>query len=216
MRDRIAERHAALADWFAGDIRDHVLDIRHDDGLYRHLRCQSPHSSEYWFDVVTWPGSLTVRGDITDAYTFTRDRDMFAFFRSKSRRVNPDYWAEKLGGGRRSAKQFSEEVFARKVWEAVRQEVRDYPGLAKAVRNEFFDDYAFIGSSSDAYAALERFEYVPPTRLGFQQPFRFSDAWEWDLTDWDAGFLRGCHAIVWAIARYDEAKAAAPVLAGAL
>jgi hypothetical protein len=216
MRDRIAERHAAIADQFAHDVRDHKLEIRHDDGLYRHLHCRPAGRSEYWFDVVTWPGSLTVRGDITDAYTFTRLPDMFEFFRSRSGRINADYWAEKLGGGRRSAKQFSEDVFARNVWADVREAAAEYPGLAKAVQAEFFDDYACIGDPSEAHAALERFEYVPPSRLGFQQPFRFDGAWEWDLTDWDAGFLRGCHAIVWAIRRYDEAKSAAPVLAGAL
>lgn len=214
MRDRIAERHAAIAAEFATDVRDHVLEIRHDDGLYRHLRCQRPKNSEYWFDIVTWPGSLTVRGDITDAYTFTRLPDMFEFFRSRSGRINPCYWAEKLDAGRRSAKQFSEEVFARNVWDAVREEVRDYLGLAKAVRAEFFDDYACIGDSSQAHAALEQFEYVPPLRLGFQEPFRFDNAWEWDLTDWDAGFLRACHAIVWAIRQYDQAKAEPLVLAG--
>jgi hypothetical protein len=214
MRDRIAERHASLAGEFAHDVRNHKLEIRHDDGLYRHLRCQKPKNSEYWFDVVTWPGSLTVRGDITDAYTFTREPDMFGFFRSRSGRINADYWAEKLGAGRSSAKQFSEDVFAQRVWADVRAEAAEYPGLAKAVHAEFFDDYACIGSPSEAYAALERFEYVPSSRLGFQQPFRFDGAWGWDLTDWDAGFLRGCHAIVWAIRQYDEAKSAAPVLAG--
>lgn len=209
MRDRIAERHTAIAEQFAGDVADHTFEILHDDGLYRHLRSTG---SEYWFDVVTWPGSLTVRGGITHAYTFTRLPDMFEFFRSRTGRINPHYWSEKLDAGRHSAKQFSEEVFSQRVWAEVREEAAEYPGLAKAVQAELFDPYGCIGTLSEAHAALAEFDFVPPSRQGFQAPFRFTDSWEWDLTDWDFGFLRGCHAIVWAIRQYDLAKADTPVL----
>jgi hypothetical protein len=37
--------------------------------------------------------------------------------------------------------------------------------------------------------------------------FRFRDTWEWDLKDFDHGYLWACHAIVDGIRRYDAAKA---------
>lgn len=38
--------------------------------------------------------------------------------------------------------------------------------------------------------------------------FRFTDTYEWDLTDWHWWYLWACHAIVWGIAQYDAHKAA--------
>ena len=38
------------------------------------------------------------------------------------------------------------------------------------------------------------------------EPFRFEDTWEWNLQDFDWWYLWACHAIVWGIARYDEAR----------
>lgn len=41
--------------------------------------------------------------------------------------------------------------------------------------------------------------------------FRFTDAWEWDLSDWTHQFLWCCHAIPWAVKQYDQARAAEAV-----
>jgi hypothetical protein len=41
---------------------------------------------------------------------------------------------------------------------------------------------------------------ITDTRVG---GFRFTDAWEWDLSEWDWQFLWCCHAIVWGIGQYD-------------
>lgn len=216
--------HQAADDRFASDIagfkpttssdraiRPHELTVKHDDGLYRHLLCKSPDSSIYWFEILTWPGSLALRGDIGEGFIFSRVPDMFEFFRGKH--INPTYWSEKLAGGRNRVKVYSEDVFRRNVWDHVRSHTwgRPVPGLAKAVQAHFFGpDAAYnLDYESEAREALDSFEYHGPN----QKPFRFEETWEWDLRDWDWPFLWACHAIVWGIARYDEARAAVGTVA---
>jgi hypothetical protein len=55
---------AEAADAFARNVANHIKNVLHDDGLYRHLRFARPDRSASWFDIVTWPGSLAVRGDM--------------------------------------------------------------------------------------------------------------------------------------------------------
>lgn len=52
------------AERFTKDVAGHVMTVLHDDGLYRHLRFVQPDRSGYWFEIVTWPGSLAVRGEM--------------------------------------------------------------------------------------------------------------------------------------------------------
>ncbi|WP_050514089.1 MULTISPECIES: hypothetical protein [Streptomyces] len=154
--------YSAIAARFARDTAQHEMTVLHDDGLYRHLRFSSRPKGygEYWFDLITWPGCLTVRGDYGDAYTFTRERDMLPFFRARSGDINPHYWAQKLDGHRRSARTYSEGAFRKVVCELFVDAVRygDAPrGLGKAVRAEILDMEAF--TEEDAHKLLESFEY---------------------------------------------------------
>lgn len=193
--------------------RPHEMIVLHDQGEYRHLRFMSPDHSTYWFDLITWPGCLTIRGDLGDAYTFARVTDMFEYFRGRS--INPVYWSEKLDGGRSRTMTYSEELFRRTVWEHVRHYGQDHRGLAKAVQEHFFDRWGGmydVTREDEAREALDNFEY---TAEGRDKPFRFDDTWEWSLRDFDWSFLWACQAIVWGIARYDDALRAS-VSAGAL
>jgi hypothetical protein len=190
--------HAAIAERFARDTAHHEMTIKHDDGLYRHLRFKQPERGAYWFDLITWPGCLTIRGDIGTSYTFSRLPDMFEFFRGKH--INPHYWSEKLDAGRDSVKVYSEAVFRRQVVEDFVAAVQcsDAPrGLGKAVRAEILDQDLSV--ESEARALLGSFDFMG---------FTFGDAWEWSCTDYDWSFLWACHAIVWGIGWYDQARAA--------
>lgn len=187
--------------------RPHQLTIRHDDGLYRHLRFKSPDHGTYWFELITVPNALVFRGD-GESFTFSRFTDMFEFFRGNSHEgINPDYWSEKLTSARDAAFKYDPESFRAQVWEHVRHYGQEYRGLAKAVQAHFFDgwaDYNFH-DETEARAALESFEYVPDDST--LKPFRFTDTWEWSFRGFDWWFLWACHAIVWGIAQYDQAKA---------
>lgn len=48
---------------FLSDVADHRMHVLLDQGIHRHLRFQQPHSSVYWFDVVTFPGGLCYTGE---------------------------------------------------------------------------------------------------------------------------------------------------------
>ncbi len=186
-----------IADRFARDTVDHQMRVLHDDGLYRHLRFRNPARGAYWFDLVTWPGSLTIRGDLGNAYVFSRELDMFGFFRSDSGRINPHYWAQKTERGPGGCKSYSQEHAKALILDDVRERDEERPpGLMLALQREIFDTSHYEDETREA---LERFNY---------EGFRFYDTWEWDLHDYDWSFLWACHAIVWGIAQYDAAKAA--------
>jgi hypothetical protein len=228
-------------------VRPHEMTVLHDDGLYRHLRFMSPDRSSYWFELITWPGCLTVRGDFGDAFTFARITDMFEFFRG--RQINPVYWSEKVDGGRARTTVYSPDRFKQAVWEHVRAYGQEHRGLAKAVQAHFFDpdgewdtDYEdrarealdafrFAGSftgrctcgsvrnlTSDEFTDAEREGRIwqimhggagHAAQVQTVPAFRFVDTWEWSFKDFDWSFLWACHAIVWGIAQYEKAKAAA-------
>lgn len=193
-------REQEIAERFASDTAGHRLTVLHDDGLYRHIRFSSnPRGyGEYWFDLITWPGCLTVRGDYGEAYTFTRLPDMFEFFRSKRGRINPYYWSEKLDGHRQSAKTYSEDAFrqiVRELFVSAAQCEGVPPGTGKAVRAEILDQDLF--DEGEARKLLESFEY---------EGFGFGETWEFTFTDYERDFLWACHAIVWGIARYDRVR----------
>lgn len=89
------EREKAVRAKFVQDTAQHALTIAQDEGTYRHLRVRQPDSSSYWYEIVTWPGALMIRGDM-GSFAFSRHPDMFTFFRSAEGYVNARYWAEKV------------------------------------------------------------------------------------------------------------------------
>ncbi|MFI6986103.1 phiSA1p31-related protein [Embleya sp. NPDC050154] len=192
MKDDIAAR-------FKRDTATHELTVLKDDGLYRHLHFAQPGNSEYWWDLVTWPGSLAVRGDMGGEWIFTRLPDMFKFFRSDGGRINPCYWSKKTEGGRLSCEVYDEATFRQVVTEHFVESVRfgDAPrGLGKALRADVLD--WDLSSEDEARRLLRDFEF---------RGFEFSDVWEWSFRDFDPWFLWACHSIVDGIRRYDLHRA---------
>jgi len=212
----MSDNYREIAARFADDTAKHEMTVLHDDGLYRHLRFMqpSPHSWLYKFDLVTWPGCLTIRGDFGDAYTFSRVPDMFEFFRGK--RINPDYWAQKLDGDRDSVKEFQESLFIKAIWEQANYLIEQEhvePEQADRFRQAIKDDIVeghLYDTADEAYRAVEEFEfYNDPSK---ESAYRhrpdvcFEDAWDWfgATKDYTWSFLWACHAIVSGIARYDR------------
>jgi hypothetical protein len=79
------------------------MKVHRDDGIYRHLKFSRNGSNSYRFDLVTWPGYLSVTGDM-GTWTFGRIADMFDFhgqpFRAARKfLINPGYWSEKFEAG---------------------------------------------------------------------------------------------------------------------
>lgn len=186
-----------ISERFAAETANHEMTVLLDQGLYRHLRFKRPRSSEYWFEITTTPGTLTIDGDM-GGHIFRRTRDMFEFFRSGPD-INPHYWSEKVTSGRDGLMAYSEDRFVQIVKEIFVDAVQagDAPrGLGKAVRENILDGE--IWHEDGAYQALDQFEF---------EGFRFEDATELNFRDWHPSFLWLCHAIVHAIAAYGQTKA---------
>lgn len=81
----------AAARAFAG----HVLTVEMDQGLHRSYWCRRPGTGIYSFRVVTWPGWLTVSGDV-GFLALSRCPDMIDFVRGAI--DSPGYLAEKAPG----------------------------------------------------------------------------------------------------------------------
>ena len=79
---------------FLKDVAAHKMSaLELDVGIHRHLRFIQPATNNMWFDIVTWPGSLTIHGDM-GTWSFSRLPDMFNFFRGN--RINASSWSEKI------------------------------------------------------------------------------------------------------------------------
>lgn len=211
---------------FAGDITDHVMEVHHEDGLYRHLRFRKPGTMMYHFDLITWPGYLSIQGDM-GCYTFSRTTDMFQFFRS-GKDINPHYWGEKLqnGGesGTRSVRKFNVDLVEEHLKDAYDEWVADNETTAEDLRLGHADQDDMdrwlaeaaevwermqevmwgIETEQDAHEALSRFEQGEVNR----KHRLVYDVWEWGLTDFDYHFLWCCFAIQWGVRKYDEENAA--------
>jgi hypothetical protein len=192
---------------FAKDTAEHAMTILHNDGLYRHLRFKKPGTRFYYFDLITWPGYLTIAGDM-GTYTFERVEDMFTFFRGAGD-INPQYWSEKIRAGTGTngqiAMEYSEELFKKRVAEAVVDHV-EYHGLDEAEADALTEEVRIqVLENGDTYtndgarACLDEFSDSKHSEV-------FEDAWEWDLRDYTVQFLWCCFAIRWGISQFDAAS----------
>lgn len=225
---------AAMAERFQRDTAGHEMTVLHDDGLYRHLRFAQPEPSWlYWFEIVTWPGSLAIKGDC-GTYLFSRTPDMFSFFRDGSHHsINPGYWGEKTPDGPRSVREYSEDLTKTLIRQAISDYETDvYPDrlAAQKDRKAKYDaaltaaERTRIGwpdapmTPAEARERLADFDAdgLLSGRSGADELIRAlnengvvpDSAWEWDLTDWQWHFLWCCHAIVLGITKYDAQRAA--------
>lgn len=187
---------------FLQDIEHHEMKILHESGLYRHLRFKESKSSNMWFDLVTWPGIMTIHGDM-GTWTFSRLEDMFTFFRSGSDlKINPSYWAEKLQhgnfSGREGGKVWDEESFKEDLGEQVASyglEQADLDIVSRAIREDVFrqdNKYELMIYARD---------FVCEISDGSE--FQFDPC---DLPDgmiYSYHFIWCLYAIVWGIQRWD-------------
>jgi hypothetical protein len=193
---------------FERDTANHQMTVLHDDGLYRHLRFSSG-GSFYWYEIVTWPGRLTVAGDV-ETFTFARTEDMFDFFGNGTDpagepQINPHYWAQKIdgpGGGQNLARIYTHEALRDRVLSWAEDHCSSgegamiYPSLlTEALEREVL--YGYTNYEGEGYE-----------RLGLlEDAVGYMDCWEWDLKQYDWAFLWCCWAIVSAIGQYRAATA---------
>lgn len=191
--------------------KDHQLTVLRDDGLYRHLKFRSPENSFYWFDLITWPGYLTVTGDM-GTYTFSRTEDMFTFFRNGY--INTHYWAEKLRagatGGRDTAREHDADEFKSWLVEDFWETSRDM-GFAETtawwrnIKNMLREPWLSVGTVAECDEALGELGVLKGTP---------EDHYEgcWELIDrwkkYDLSFELCLAAILTGVRTYEAHKAA--------
>ena len=180
------------------DLATHEMRVIHDGGIFhRHLRFRRPESSVFWFDIITYPGSLVIDGDM-GTYVFRRLDDMFEFFRTESvhikgdgLKINPGYWCEKLTAVDRHAgyTEFTERRFI----EAVKQDFDDWvennaptEDVAATLWRELEEEVTSYGSSEeDAVQAA----------MDFQSSvcdFQMRDFYEHDLREFTFSYIWNC------------------------
>lgn len=195
---------------FLEDVSNHAMEVVRDDGVYRHLIFrQHEHSWLHWFEIVTWPGALSIRGDV-GTYVFSRVEDMFKFFRSNGTGgklpINDGYWAEKLiasdCNGRRGegVMRFDPDIFRdevrRRYAEHIRANMRGMPDERKSLRDALDDEViAYADEENEALRAAGSFEH---------DGFMLTDFWEVECRQYTAQFIWSLYAIVWAIQQYDK------------
>lgn len=196
--------YAASAARFAAETRGHELTVRHEDGLYRHLRFESPERGSIGpFELITWPYNLVVKAGWTFHFDIDATPDMFDLFRKTALtgQINPGYWSEKVRAGRDEVDGFSNELFEQQVKEHVVRAIRegDAPrGIGAEVTRDIFE-WGDISHEAGARKELEDFRF---------QDWTFGETWEWNFRDYTPGFLHCCRAIRHGIDLWDSARKA--------
>lgn len=221
------KHYACTEEMFFRDAAQHTMTVLRDDGVHRHIRFRQPDGSAYWFDLITWPGSLCIDGDM-GTHVFRRLDDMFEFFRTDrdwmrdgaTLAINPSYWGEKLQATSNFGKfkEFSEERFRERVKDrfdnwceseapedgvAEPDEIAEFTALKNALWEEI-EDEVLCNASDGEIRAIDG-------ALAFDSEhadFNFEDAWEWGCKEYTFHFIWCCYAIAWGVKTYDEAKAA--------
>ncbi len=185
------------AERFLKDVARHQMTVHRDDGIYRHLefRAAGPNNWNMWFEIITWPGTLVLGGDM-GTWAFRRIDDMFSFFRESTLKINKPYWAEKCEAAditTGNPKQFAAPAYKRAIIGSLDNydlEPEQRQSVIAALEDEVFrHEQAF-----PAYQALCEFEH---------EGFSFSDAWEISGEEYTGRFIWCLYAIVWGIQQFD-------------
>ena len=180
----------------------HVVEIRHNDGIYRHLYAHNPESFCAWFEIITVPGLLIFNGD-HGCYAFSRTNDMFEFFRNCH--PNPEYWYEKILDGRDRVLKFSASEVVKHLKDPFLDFYKENSSIwSEEEKDEYFEEFAeeilSKGFFEETYKDLDYIE--------LESGFVF-DPTEIDPRIFTDQFLFACCAIPWAISKYDETLSAA-------
>lgn len=204
------------------DFASHQMTIIQDDGVHRHIRFKRHKSSAYWFDLLTWPGTLCIDGDM-GTYVFRRLEDMFEFFRTDREyalrkgctlTINPGYWGEKLQSIPRHGEGFTEfdaDRFRDVVREYFDAWVEDDEPSEEAKEEVWEELNELVLSQADdgeVRAMDAAFGYENK-----EHEFEMIDFWDHNFKRYTFHFIWCCYAIAWGIQQYDTSKEAVKELA---
>ena len=195
---------------FLETIKDHQIKIIKDTGVYRHI-VMSDGTFNRRYEIVTFPQYLCYVGDM-GSYVFSRDKDMFTFFRRDQLEINSGYWHEKLQSVDRNSGslEYSDELFEQALRHSfeifVESESGDdwlegdpYPEDKQKIWDAIRDEVLTAGDDGEvrAYDAATNFK---------TGGFEFTDFWETNLKEYTQKYIWCLYAIVHAIQQYDKTK----------
>ena len=189
-----AELNVCSKERFMADIENHEMTVLRDDGLYRYIQFKQPGKIAYHFELVTWPGYLTICGDM-GSYTFRRISDMFDFFNGPG--INPHYWREKLQAVDRNSGclEYSQELFE----EAVKADFEEWEFETPEQKGDVWCDLEReVACHHDTLDRAHDAAYHYESKYGH----RFEDFWDHDLKRYTLRYIWCLHAIVHGIAEY--------------
>ena len=171
---------------FLKDIKNHTMKVIKDDGVYRNIEFSNNGSSICKYSLITWPGYLTIVGDMGDL-VFKRLEDMFEFFGGHSLKpenppvamINPDYWTQKLVAKDKDPMEFDEakaEAFVEdylKDSEFTDEEKADFREGINYENIELFQE-----SFYDAICHAGRSDHYPDDIYGYVRSYTMQYLWK--------------------------------------
>ncbi len=198
---------------FLRDVKDHQMTVVLDNGVNRNLIFRNPACYNLWFGITTWEDYLCIYGDMGDS-VFSRNTDMFCFFRMKKNDFNyngdlsisPGYWHEKLKSISRfeGDKKFSPKLFEENIKEYFDRLVED-DELDKQTADALWEEI-----DNEILCQLEDNNEESMYRLvsdfKSEDGYEFNDFWECNNREYTYHYIWQLYAIVWAIKQYDSYK----------
>ena len=187
---------------FLADVKNHELTIIQNDGVYRQLTFNKPGDYDQYFNITTLPSYLIITGDM-GSLVFSRQYDMFNFFRSENLSINLSRWAEDI---RTTSWDARIESYSEFDTDKVKVNAKIY--LNKYIQNNNL-------SEDDKEDLLEAFKFeilysedeheiVEAIRNFSFKGFEFVDFWEGYYRKYRYHYIWLCYAIVWGIKKFDE------------
>jgi len=218
---------------FLKDVEKHKMTALLDNGVYRHLRLSSGSFNQQfdivtypWHLVFSGDMGCFVFSRLDDMFNFFRC-DWINDRKDGKLRINPSYWGEKLEAVDRCGRESDFRVFdPEKMKEHVEDHIKNWieecpvefesdekeeqetkKEFERQLRNAVDDCiYTYLDNGEhEARKALNEFSFTPELSrfVDTSRGYKFSDTWEWDLTDYTYRFIWCCYAVAWSIQQFD-------------
>lgn len=196
---------------FLKDVAHHVMDVKLDDGVFRHITFRKPTDGDQHFYLATWPGTLCIGGDM-GTYVFQRNHDMFSFFcraeASSDLDINPEYWGEKLAAidahsPECSIYEYQQDLLVERLKRELVEYFKDNREMSSSQRRELREE---LEGELLGYLTGDYHEDVTAVRdyssdISSLHQY-FDESWEWRVKTLSSHYLWCCYAIVWSIGQY--------------
>lgn len=192
----------------------YVMNILHDDGLYRHLHCYWPDdpygANNCSFQVLTTPGSVTIYGDWMSAATLKRNDDMLLDF-CNTPCIDMRYWAEKLDAPHHCKHDLlyaiDKDAFLEDVDAAVYEWAEGDEELYKPVIEQINNEFTFDEACEHPFTTL--FDMTFDVDSPLYDHVQASDIFDFEMTPGEHfthEWIRTCYALQWAARTYADGQ----------